>query len=101
MCDYSLSNVRSRPAQVGATDHARLWYGDTGISAQCRTRAWRSAFYPNGVVLCRRVRCIATGLLPWRDKVINHQTAIFARSTKQDWPPITMRLNFPTAGWYC
>ena len=28
------------------------------------------------------VSCIATGLLPWRDRVINHKTAIFRQINK-------------------
>ena len=37
----------------------------------------------NGVVLCREVSCIPTGLLAWRDKVINHRTAIFRQINKE------------------
>ena len=31
----------------------------------------------------REVRCFPTGLLGWRDKVINHKTAIFRQINKE------------------
>jgi hypothetical protein len=41
------------------------------------------------------VRCIATGLLPWRDKVINHQTAIFRQVNKARLAAHHDALEFP------
>ncbi len=83
MCDYSLSNVRSRPAQVGD----KLVTRDFGVG----TRGF-GALQDASVAVCvlpgtelsfaGEVRCIATGLLPWRDKVINHRTAIFRQVNK-------------------
>jgi hypothetical protein len=83
MCDYSLQNVRSRPAAVGD----KLVTRDFGTG----TRGFGAA-QDAGLAVCVRpgtelafdgeVSCIATGLLPWRDRVINHRTAIFRQINK-------------------
>ena len=49
----------------------------------------------NGVVLCREVSCIPTGLLAWRDKVINHRTAIFRQINKEKAAVHHDALEFP------
>lgn len=84
MCDYSLSNVRSRPARVG--DQLMTRDFGTGTRGFC-------AAEDAGVAVCvlpgtelafaEEVRCIPTGLLPWRRRVINHRTAIFRQVNKE------------------
>ena len=84
MCDYSLHNVKSRPAKVGD----KLTTRDFGTG----TRGF-SASEDASVVVCVRpgtelsfadeVRCLPLGLLSWRDKVINHKTAIFRQINKE------------------
>jgi hypothetical protein len=84
MCDYSLYNVKSRPAEVGD----KLTTRDFGTG----TRGF-SASEDASVVVCVRpgtelsfadeVRCLPTGLFSWRDKVINHKTAIFRQINKE------------------
>jgi hypothetical protein len=84
MCDYSLYNVKSRPAEVGD----KLTTRDFGTG----TRGF-SASEDASVVVCVRpgtelsfadeVRCLPTGLFSWRDKVINHKTAIFRQVNKE------------------
>jgi hypothetical protein len=83
MCDYSLQNVRSRPAAVGD----KLITRDFGTG----TRGF-SAAQDAGLAVCvlpgtelafdGDVNCIAAGLLPWRDRVIAHKTAIFRQINK-------------------
>jgi hypothetical protein len=78
MCDYSLHNVKSRPAKVGD----KLTTRDFGTG----TRGF-SASEDANVVVCVRpgtelsfaeeVTASATGLAGWWRKVINHKTAIF------------------------
>ena len=78
MCDYSLHNVKSRPAKVGD----KLTTRDFGTG----TRGF-SASEDANVVVCVRpgtelsfaeeVTASATGLSGWWRKVINHKTAIF------------------------
>jgi hypothetical protein len=78
MCDYSLHNVKSRPAKVGD----KLTTRDFGTG----TRGF-SASEDANVVVCVRpgtelsfaeeVTASAAGLSGWWRKVINHKTAIF------------------------
>ena len=44
------------------------------------------------------VRCLPTGLLPWRDKVINHKTAIFRQINKEKVHAHHDALEFPDGG---
>ena len=84
MCDYSLHSVKSRPAKVG----------DKLTTCNFGTGTWGfSASEDASVVVCVRpgtelsfadeVRCLPLGLLSWRDKVINHKTAIFRQINKE------------------
>jgi hypothetical protein len=43
----------------------------------------------------REVRCFATGLLGWRDKVINHKTAIFRQINEEKVAAHHDALEFP------
>jgi hypothetical protein len=71
MCDYSLQSVSSRPAKVGD---------------RLTTRDFAAAENP-GIAVCvmpgtelsfaREIACKQTGLFPWRERRINHKTAIF------------------------
>ena len=99
MCDYSLHNVKSRPARVGD----KLTTRDFGTG----TRGF-SASEDASVVVCLRpgtelsfadeVRCLPTGLLPWRNKVINHKTAIFRQINKEKVHAHHDALEFPEGG---
>lgn len=78
MCDYSLQTVQSRPAKVGD----RLMTRDFGTG----TRGF-CAVDDADVAVCvlpgtelsfgDDIRCVATGLFPWRRKSVKHRTAIF------------------------
>ena len=84
MCDYSLHSVKSRPAKIGDKLITRNF--GTG------TRGFAAAENPN-VAVCvlpgtelsfvDDVRCQSTGLLVWRDRVVNHKTAIFRQLNKE------------------
>jgi hypothetical protein len=96
MCDYSLHSVKSRPAKVGD----KLITCDFGTY----TRGF-SASEDASVVVCLRpgtelsfadeVRCLSSGLLPWRDKVIKHKTAIFRQINKEKIAVHHDALEFP------
>ena len=83
MCDFSLQAVRSRPAKVGD----KLVTRDFGTG----TRGFAAADDP-GLAVCvmpgtelaftGEVACLPTGLLGWKTKTINHQTAIFRQVNK-------------------
>jgi hypothetical protein len=96
MCDYSLQNVRSRPAAVGDKLITRdFGTGTRGFSdpqdaglAVCVLPGTELAF--DG-----EVRLIVTGLLPWRNRVVQHQTAIFRQVNKQKEAAHHDSLEFP------
>jgi hypothetical protein len=96
MCDYSLHNVKSRPAKVGD----KLTMRDFG---SC-TRGF-SASEDASVVVCLRpgtelsfageVTLSAIGLLGWCHKVINYKTAIFRQINKEKVHTHHDALEFP------
>jgi hypothetical protein len=84
MCDYSLHNVKSRPAMVGD----RLTTHDFGTG----TRGFADLRDPSTAVCVRpgtelsfacEVTCLPIGLLPWRIRRINHRTAIFRQINRE------------------
>lgn len=96
MCDYSLQNVRSRPAQVGD----RLTTRDFGTG----TRGFAAA-EDAGMAVCvmpgtelsfaGEIACKQMGLFPWRDRVINHKTAVFRQINKDRLAAHHDALEFP------
>ena len=96
MCDYSLHNVKSRPAKVGD----KLITRDFGTG----TRGF-AASDNNDVAVCVRpgtelsfadeVTCLPTGRLGWRDEVIKHKTAIFRQINKEKITAHHDALEFP------
>ena len=96
MCDYSLQNVRSRPAQVGD----RLTTRDFGTG----TRGFAAA-EDAGLAVCvmpgtelsfaSEIACKQMGLFPWRDRVIGYKTAIFRQINKDKLAAHHDSLEFP------
>jgi hypothetical protein len=96
MCDYSLTNVRSRPAQVGD----KLITRDFGAG----TRGFSAPEDP-AVAVCVRpgtelsfasgVMCLSTGLFPWRERPVNHSTAIFRQINRENAAAHHDALEFP------
>ena len=96
MCDFSLQSVRSRPAKIGD----RLVTRDFGTG----TRGFTAADDP-GLAVCvmpgtelafsREVACLSLGLLWWKTKTINHQTAIFRQINKETSAAHHDALEFP------
>jgi len=84
MCDYSLDNVKSRPAQVGD----RLITRNFGTG----TRGFAAAEDTN-LAICLRpgtelsfaepVKWLSLGLFRWRGKATEHCTAIFRQINKE------------------
>lgn len=96
MCDYSLYNVKSRPAKV--TD--KLITHDFGTG----TRGFASLEDSNLAVCVRpgtelsfdtAVALVPTGLIPWRRRAIKHSTAIFRQVNKQKASAHHDALEFP------
>jgi hypothetical protein len=96
MCDYSLQNVRSRPANVGD----KLTTRDFGSG----TRGFCAA-EDAGLAVCVRpgtelsfageVSCTPTGFFPWRERTIAHKTAIFRQINKDRTAAHHDALEFP------
>ena len=96
MCDYSLESVSSRPAKVGDQLISRNFGTGTRGFGDCRDAGTAVCVLPGTELsFADNVRCISTGLLPWRDKVFNHRTAIF-RQINTDKPSVHHdALEFP------
>jgi hypothetical protein len=96
MCDFSLQSVRSRPANVGD----KLVTRDFGTG----TRGFAAADDP-GLAVCvlpgtelafaGDVACLPAGLLGWKMKTINHQTAIFRQVNRDKLAAHHDALEFP------
>jgi hypothetical protein len=85
MCDYSLQNVKSRPAKVG--DKLTTRYFGTGTIGFAALEDYSVAVCVlPGTELCfaGEVASLPAGLLRWRDRVIDHKTAIF-RQISPSW----------------
>ena len=84
MCDYSLHNVKSRPAKVGDQLTTRHFgRGTRGFAAPEDSSVAVCVLPGTELSLADKVTCIPTGLLAWRGKVINHKTAIFRQINKE------------------
>ena len=96
MCDFSLHSVRSRPAKVGD----KLVTRDFGTG----TRGFAASDDP-GLAVCvmpgaelafaGQVACLPRGLLGWKTRTINHQTAIFRQVNKDKFAAHHDALEFP------
>jgi hypothetical protein len=96
MCDFSLQSVRSRPAKVGD----KLVTRDFGTG----TRGFAAAGDP-GLAVCvmpgtelafaGEVASVSAGLLGWKTRTINHQTAIFRQVNKDKLTVHHDALEFP------
>jgi len=95
MCDYSLHNVKSRPAKVGDQLTTRdFGTGTLGFSAS-EDRSVAVCVLPGTELsFVSEVRCIGT-LFAWRDKIINYNTAIFRQINKDKVAAHHDALEFP------
>ena len=91
MCDYSLQNVKSRPARVGEklrTQHFNT--GTIGFAAQEDTKT--AVCVLPGTELAW---CSPRGLFGWKVVVLNHTTAIFRQINKHNPRTHHDALEFP------
>jgi len=68
----------------------RFCGGNRGGAAQLRRIMVNSA--KTELSFAKEVRCLPTGLMPWRDKLIEHKTAIFRQINKDK---VATRWSFP------
>jgi len=96
MCDYSLTNIRSRPAQVGDTLITRNFgTGTRGFCAPDASDVAVCVLPGTELAFSADVKCDAVGLLPWRGRVIAHRTAIFRQVNKEKPAAHHDALEFP------
>jgi hypothetical protein len=96
MCDYSLHNVKSRPAQIGdkLTTH-QFNSGTTGFAA-AEDNAIAVCILPGTeLAFATKVSCNPRWFFGWKHDTINHTTAIFRQINKDN--PYTHHdaLEFP------
>ena len=96
MCDYSLHSVKSRPAKIGDKLTTRdFGTGTRGFAASEKPSVAVCVLPGTELSFASEVRCLSTGLLVWRDKVINHKTAIFRQINKEKAVTHHDALEFP------
>jgi len=84
MCDYSLHSIKSRPAKVGEKLITRNFgTGTRGFAASEDVNVAVCVRPGTELSFADEVRCLPTGLLAWRNKVIAHRTAIFRQINKE------------------
>src|SRR5208282_2552261 len=83
MCDFSLQSVRSRPAKVGDKLVTRDFRtGTLGFAAADDLGLAVCVMPGTELAFAAEVACMSAGLLGWKTKTINHQTAIFRQINK-------------------
>ena len=96
MCDYSLHNVKSRPAKVGdklTTHHFNT--GTRGFAAPEDASTAVCVLPGTELAFATQVRCRPNGFFGWKANTVNHTTAIFRQINKDE--PLTHHdaLEFP------
>ena len=99
MCDYSLHSIKSRSAKVSdkLTTH-NFGTGTRGFAASEDTNVAVCVLPGTELSFAEEVRCLPTGLIAWRDKVIEHKTAIFRQINKDKVAAHHDALEFPDGG---
>jgi hypothetical protein len=96
MCDYSLHYIKSRPAKVGDKLTTRdFGTGTRGFAASEDASMAVCVLPGTELSFASEVSCFPTGLLGWRDKVINHRAAIFRQINKDRVAAHHDALEFP------
>lgn len=82
MCDYSLHNVKSRPAKIGDKLTTRdFGMGTTGFAAAEDANMAVCVMPGTELSFADEIRCVPS-LFAWRGKRIKHRTAIFRQVHK-------------------
>jgi hypothetical protein len=96
MCDFSLQSVRSRPATVGDKLVTRdFGTGTRGFSAVDDPGMAVCVLPGTELAFAGEVACLPAGLLGWKTKTINHETAIFRQVNKDKLAAHHDALEFP------
>ncbi len=96
MCDYSLQNVRSRPAKVGdKLTTSDFGTGTRGFAAQEDCKMAVCVLPGTELAFADDVVCLPAGLFRWNAKTVNHRTAIFRQINKDKMIAHHDALEFP------
>jgi hypothetical protein len=83
MCDYSLHNVKSRPARVGDKLTTRNFNtGTRGFAAPEDASTAVCVLPGTELAFAKEVRCGRSQFFGWKVGVVNHTTAIFRQINK-------------------
>ena len=83
MCDYSLQNVKSRPASVGDKLTTRNFgTGTRGFAAPEDPTTAVCVLQGTELAFSKEIACVSHGLLGWGSKTAVHKTAIFRQINK-------------------
>ena len=83
MCDYSLQNVKSRPASVGDKLTTRNFgTGTRGFAAPEDPTTAVCVLPGTELAFSKEIACVSHGLLGWGSKTAVHKTAIFRQINK-------------------
>jgi hypothetical protein len=96
MCDYSLHSVKSRPAKVGdkLTTHD-FGTGTRGFAASENMNVAVCVLPGTELSFSEEIRCLRAGFITWREKMIEHKTAIFRQINKNEVAAHHDALEFP------
>jgi hypothetical protein len=96
MCDYSLHNVKSRPAKVGdkLTTH-NFNTGTRGFAAPEDASTAVCVLPGTELAFARAVSCRPRGLLGWKASTVKQTTAIFRQINKDNLHTHHDALEFP------
>jgi hypothetical protein len=96
MCDYSLHNVKSRPARVGdkLTTH-NFNTGTRGFAAPEDASTAVCVLPGTELAFAQEVRCGRSGFFGWDVNAVNHTTAIFRQINKTEPHTHHDALEFP------
>jgi hypothetical protein len=96
MCDFSLQNIRSRPAKVGDKLVTRdFGTGTRGLAAVDDPEVAVCLMPGTELAFARKVAVLPHGLFGWRTKTTDHQTAIFRQVNKDKLTAHHDALEFP------
>jgi hypothetical protein len=96
MCDYSLHNVKSRPAKVGDKLATRQFStGTTGFAAPEDANMAVCVLPGTELAFENNVRCQAPWFVPRKMNTINHSTAIFRQINQESQCTHHDALEFP------
>jgi ABC transporter substrate binding protein len=96
MCDYSLHSIKSRPARVSDKLRTRDFRtGTRGFAASEDANVAVCVRPGTELSFAREVMCQPIGMLGWRDRVIEHKTAIFRQVNKDRVAAHHDALEFP------